>query len=65
MTPEQALKTATTNAADLLGMKSDLGRIAPGYYADMIAVIGDPLANVQAAIDKVESAMKGGALVLK
>lgn len=63
MTPEQALKTATVNAADLLGFKPDLGRAAPGYYADLIAVEGDPLVDVQVAIDKVRGVMKGGSVV--
>ena len=65
MTPEQALKTATTNAADLLGMSKDLGRVAPGYLADLIAVDGDPLADIQVAIGKVKGVMKGGNVVVK
>jgi len=63
MTPEQSLRTATTGAADLLGMKDDLGRVAKGYYADIIAVEGDPLADIQVAIGKVKGVMKGGAVV--
>jgi len=43
MTPEQALRTATTNAAELLGKEKDLGAVAPGYFADLVAVEGDPL----------------------
>ena len=65
MTPEQALKTATVNAADLLGMQQDLGWAATGRYADLIAVEGDPLADIQVAIDKVRGVMKGGAVVVK
>ena len=65
MTPEQALKTATVNAADLLGMKQDLGGATTGRYADLIAVEGDPLADIQVAIDKVRGVMKGGAVVVK
>jgi imidazolonepropionase-like amidohydrolase len=65
MTPEQALKTATVNAADLLGMKQDPGWATTGRYADLIAVEGDPLADVQVAIDKVRGVMKGGAVVVK
>ena len=42
MTPAQALATATTIAAELLGMGDRLGRVAPGYLADLVAVEGDP-----------------------
>jgi len=42
MTPEQALRTATTNAAELLGKEKELGAVAPGYFADLVAVEGDP-----------------------
>ena len=64
MTPEQALKTATVNAADLLGMKQDLGLATPGHYADLIAVEGDPLADIQVAIDRVRGVMKGGLVIV-
>src|SRR5260370_20725320 len=46
MTPEQALQTATVNAAGLLGMKEDLGAATPGHFADLIGVEGDPLADI-------------------
>jgi imidazolonepropionase-like amidohydrolase len=64
MTPEQALKTATTQAADLLGMSKDLGSATPGHFADLIAIDGDPLKDIQAAIDKVKVVMKGGIVVV-
>ena len=64
MTPEQALRTATTNAAELLGKSKELGAVAPGYYADLVAVEGDPLADIDAAIYHVRWVMKGGAVVL-
>ena len=64
MTPEQALKTATTNGAELLGKEKDLGAVAPGYYADLVAVEGDPLANIDVAVNKVRWVMKGGAVVV-
>jgi imidazolonepropionase-like amidohydrolase len=46
MTPEQALKAATTEPAAMLGMEKSLGAVAPGFYADIVAVEGDPLANI-------------------
>jgi imidazolonepropionase-like amidohydrolase len=64
MTPEQALKTATTNAAELLGKEKELGAVAPGYYADLVAVDGDPLANIDVVLTKVRWVMKGGAVVV-
>ncbi|MEO7521888.1 MAG: amidohydrolase family protein [Gemmatimonas sp.] len=64
MTPAQALATATTNAAALLRMPTKLGRVAPGFYADIVAVDGDPLANIDVVIAKVVWVMKGGAVVV-
>jgi len=58
MTPEQALKTATVNAVELLGQEKSLGALHPGYLADLVAVEGDPLADIQVAIDKVRWVMK-------
>lgn len=63
MTPEQALRTATTNAAALLDKEKELGAVAPGYFADLVAVDGDPLADIDVAINKVKWVMKGGAVV--
>jgi imidazolonepropionase-like amidohydrolase len=64
MTPAQALATATTNAAALLGKEKELGAIAPGYFADIVAVEGDPLADIGAVTDRVRWVMKGGAVVV-
>jgi len=64
MTPAQALATATTIPAALLGHSSDLGAIAPGYFADLVAVDGDPLADIDVVINKVRWVMKGGAVVV-
>jgi imidazolonepropionase-like amidohydrolase len=63
MTPEQALRTATTNAAALLGKEKELGAVAPGYFADLVAVESDPLADINVAINNVRWVMKAGAVV--
>ena len=47
MTPRSALVAATLNAADLLGLSDEIGTIAPGKSADIIAVAGDPYADVE------------------
>jgi len=59
MSPMDAIKSATSAAANLLDMKGDLGVIAPGAFADIIAVQGDPLANVD-ALKSVKFVMKDG-----
>jgi len=64
MTPAQALATATTTAAALLGQERELGAVAPGYYADLVAVEGDPLADIDVVIRNVRWVMKGGAVVV-
>jgi imidazolonepropionase-like amidohydrolase len=64
MTPEQALKTATVDAAELLGIQDRLGRLKPGYLADIAAIEGNPLENIDAAIKNVRWVMKAGAVVV-
>ncbi len=64
MTPEQALKTATTGAAQLMGIEDRLGRLKPGYFADIAAIDGNPLDNIDAAIRNVRWVMKAGAVVV-
>jgi imidazolonepropionase-like amidohydrolase len=64
MTPAQALAVATTNGAALLGMEKSLGAVAPGYFADIVAIEGDPLTNIEAVINGVRWVMKGGAVVV-
>jgi len=59
MTPAQALRSATLNAAELLGMQNDVGSITPGKYADLVAVKGDPLADIS-VLQKIDFVMKGG-----
>jgi imidazolonepropionase-like amidohydrolase len=64
MTPEQALQTATGNAAKLLGKENELGAIAPGYLADLVAVDGDPLADINVVLHNVKWVMKSGDVVV-
>jgi imidazolonepropionase-like amidohydrolase len=59
VTPMQAIQSATSRAAELLEMKGRLGVIAPGAYADVVAVSGDPLADVK-VLENVEFVMKDG-----
>jgi imidazolonepropionase-like amidohydrolase len=62
MTPMQAIQSATTNAADLLGRSDKVGAVKAGLYADLVAVDGDPLANVS-TLEHPSFVMKGGAVV--
>jgi imidazolonepropionase-like amidohydrolase len=64
MTPAEALGAATTNGAALLGMEKSLGAISPGFYADIVAVEGDPLADIDVVINKIRWVMKGGVVVV-
>jgi imidazolonepropionase-like amidohydrolase len=63
MTPMQAIQSATSRAAELLGKRGEIGVVAPGAYADLIAVAGDPLADVK-VLKSVQFVMKDG-LVFK
>jgi imidazolonepropionase-like amidohydrolase len=62
MTPREALASATTVAARYLDMENEIGRIAPGYSADIIAVAGDPLTNVK-TLEKVDFVMVRGRVI--
>ena len=62
MTPAQAIRAATFNAADLIGRSTDVGTLEAGKYADIIAVDADPMADVR-ALEHVSFVMKGGAVV--
>jgi len=62
MTPLRAIQTATINDADLLGWADKVGTIEPGKFADLIAVEGDPLADVT-TLERVKFVMKGGEVV--
>ncbi len=59
MTPMQAIQAATVNGAQALGRERDVGAIAVGRYADIIAVDGDPLSNVR-LLENVSAVVKGG-----
>jgi imidazolonepropionase-like amidohydrolase len=62
MTPLQAIQAATLNAAKALGREDEVGQLTPGHYADLIAVDGDPLADVR-VLESVPVVVKGGELV--
>lgn len=62
MTPMQAIQSATTSAADLLGWQTRVGQLAPGFFGDLIAVRGDPLADIS-LLEKIPFVMKGGSVV--
>lgn len=59
LSPMDAIKAGTSRAAELLDMKGEIGVIAPGAFADVMAVEGDPLANVE-ALKSVKFVMKDG-----
>lgn len=59
MTPMDAIRTSTTNAAELLDMQGQLGVIAPGAYADIIAVSGDPTKDIS-ELGRVKFVLKDG-----
>ena len=63
MTPMQAIKSGTSVAAELLGQSDNLGAIAPGQFADIVATSGDPLADI-AELQRVKFVMKGGTVYL-
>ena len=62
MTPLAAIQAATRNGAQALGREKDVGAIAVGRFADIIAVDGDPLANIR-ELESVDVVVKGGRLI--
>lgn len=64
MTPAQAIASATTVAAELMGIQDQVGSIEAGKLADIVAVAGDPLADVS-VLEKVDFVMKGGVVYRK
>jgi imidazolonepropionase-like amidohydrolase len=62
MTPLDAIRAATLSAAASLGRSQELGSIAPGKFADLVAVEGDPLANIE-RLRQVSAVIKQGELI--
>jgi imidazolonepropionase-like amidohydrolase len=62
MSPLQALQAATTQAAKMLGMEADVGRLQVGKYADIVAVTADPLQDIH-ALRTLDFVMKGGNVI--
>jgi imidazolonepropionase-like amidohydrolase len=62
MTPMQAIQSASSVAAELLRWDRDVGAVAPGRYAALVAVKGDPLSDIR-LLEHVAAVMKGGAIV--
>jgi len=61
MSPMEAIRSATSRAAEMLDMQGEIGVVAPGAYADVIAVAGDPLKNI-AELEHVKFVMHDGAV---
>ena len=61
LTPMQAIQSATTKAAELIGWKDKVGQLSPGYFADLIALNADPIADVT-SLERVDFVMKGGVI---
>jgi imidazolonepropionase-like amidohydrolase len=62
MTPMQAIQSATSEAAKALRLEGQVGSVAPGAYGDLVAVKGDPLADIR-ALETVDGVIKEGRLI--
>ena len=62
MTPAQAIRAATIVNAQMMGWEANIGSIEPGKFADLVAVCGDPLADIS-ELERVKFVMKGGQVV--
>jgi imidazolonepropionase-like amidohydrolase len=62
MTPMQAIRSATLVASELMGWRDRVGSIETGRFADLVAVVGDPLDDIS-VLEDVLFVMKGGAVV--
>ena len=63
MSNVEAIQAATIRASELLGLSDQVGTVEPGKFADIVAVKGDPTANI-AAIENVVFVMKGGKVMV-
>jgi imidazolonepropionase-like amidohydrolase len=61
MAPAAVLRADLLNGAALLGWDGQIGELKPGYYADIIAVAGNPLEDIR-AVERVRFVMKGGVI---
>jgi imidazolonepropionase-like amidohydrolase len=61
MTPQQAIRSATTTGAELLGWTDKMGSVEAGKWADLVAVAGDPLTDIT-ELERVKFVMKAGAV---
>jgi imidazolonepropionase-like amidohydrolase len=62
MKPIDAIRAATLNGADIMGWSDRVGSIEKGYYADIVGINGDPLADIS-AMGRVKIVIKGGEVV--
>jgi imidazolonepropionase-like amidohydrolase len=62
MQPLDVIRAITTNAAELLGWQDRVGAIEPGKFADLVAVSGDPIADIH-ELERVRFVMKDGQIV--
>ena len=65
VTPAQALRTAATTGAEVLGRGDSLGRLKPGFVGEVIAVEGDSLNDITALFSGMRWVMKDGAVVVE
>jgi imidazolonepropionase-like amidohydrolase len=62
MPPLEVIRAVTTNAAEMLGWRNRIGAIEPGKFADLVAVVGDPIADIN-ELERVRFVMKDGQVV--
>ena len=62
MTPLDIVRAVTTNAAELLGWQDRVGAVEPGKFADLVAVAGDPVADIT-ELERVRFVMKDGRVI--